>query len=292
MRGDLPMQLRPGSGELVGPRQIARRLGGSTKPLFSICTMVTNWEEYGEFVSSLVDHEFTEACCEFIVVDNSEVNSADAYCALNEFLQASSARYIMLCHHDIVLLEDDLNHLLKILHQLDSIDPNWALCGNAGYTDRGRPAFNLSHPLGIAISGEPYPSKVVSLDENFIIARREANLALSRDLGGFHHYGADLCIIADVLGWNAYVIDFKLHHKSVGTVDDRYRSSRLRILTKYRRAFRPRWLYVPVRQPFFLTGSTLHGRLAPWLHRLSKLTGQHPRDRDIDDIGRGTRADR
>ena len=52
------------------------------------------------------------------------------------------------------------------------------------------------------------PAKVHTLDENFIVVRRAANLSLSHDLDGFHLYGTDLCLIADVLGGNRYVIDF------------------------------------------------------------------------------------
>ena len=98
------------------------------------------------------------------------------------------------------------------------------------------------------IRGRSLPAKVVSLDENFIIMRREANLCLSRDIGGFHWYGSELCLIAAILGWNAYVIDFHLCHKSQGNPDVAFFDASRRFRDKYARLFRARWLYSPTRR--------------------------------------------
>ena len=92
----------------------------------------------------------------------------------------------------------------------------------------------------------PLPAKVSALDENFIVVRREANLALSNDLEGFHFYGADLCIVADFLGRTAYVVDFHLRHKSGGKPDAAFYRMRKQVARKYRRAMRPRWVITTV----------------------------------------------
>ena len=55
-----------------------------------------------------------------------------------------------------------------------------------------------------------------ALDKNFLVVRRDANLAVSADLKGFHLHGTDICIVARLLGYTAYVVDFQLRHVSSG----------------------------------------------------------------------------
>lgn len=274
-------------GVPVGARRLARRLGGSVEPRFSICVMLTNWTEYREAMASFCEHGFDESCCEYLVVDNSGGNAADGYVALNEFLQAASARHIIICHQDVVLVHHGRSELEGELARLEEVDPFWGVCGNAGYTAEGWPAVCISHPhKAHDVQGAPFPAKVVSLDENFLVVRREANLALSRDLQGFHHYGADLCTMADVLGWTSYVIGFFLRHKSGGTLDDSYDRSRMAITAKYARALRPRWVHVITREPFFISGLPYHPKFAVWHLKVRKALGLSPRGRHVDDPSR------
>ena len=67
----------------------------------------------------------------------------------------------------------------------------------------------------------------------------------SRDLHGFHLYGADLCLIADILGYSAYVVDFHLRHKSVGNKGSTFEVVRAELIEKYRRALRYRVIGTP-----------------------------------------------
>ena len=97
---------------------------------------------------------------------------------------------------------------------------------------------------------------------------RAANLAVSRDLHGFHMYGADLCLIADILGWSAYVIDFHLHHTSPGYVDVTYHQAKADLRNKYQRAFRPRWIKTPMLHPVFISGHAALFTGARILHKL------------------------
>ena len=271
-------------GERVGPAGIVTRLGGSAQPVFSICTMVTNWDEYDGCMASFARGGFDHQSCEFIVLDNTVGNRADGYVALNEFLQAAAGRYVLICHQDVVLIEHGRVDLERRLAELDQIDPHWAVCGNAGYTAEGWPVLNLSHPANDRdVLGTPFPVRVVSLDENFLLVRRGANLAVSRDLSGFHHYAVDLCTVADILGWNSYVIDFFLRHNSGGTLDASYDRSRDAITAKYARALRPRWAHVITLRPFLLSGSRLHHRLSGVQRRLGKLLGIYPRDGVLGD---------
>ena len=224
-------------------------------PEFSVCTMVTRRSEYDGMRRSFMERGFVSEKTEYLIVDNSVSNQLDAYQAVNAFLQTATAEHIIICHQDVLLLGDGKEHLRRAIVDVEARDSTWAVLGNAGVDQFGRLALCLSDPYGNRRSGGPFPARVRSVDENFMVIKRKANLAVSRDLCGFHHYGSDLCIIADVLGWSAYVIDFYLCHNSGGTVDQSYIGSRRRIALKYKRAFKSRWIHVTTKQPFFVTGS-------------------------------------
>lgn len=246
-----------GSGVPVGPRKLVLRLySAQGNPRFSLCILVTNWQQFNDCLTSFRRCGFDDTCCEILVIDNSVRNQADAYVGLNEFLQAADGDYVILMHQDVTLIDDGRIELELRLKELTELDPRWGLCGNAGCTPDATPVLFLSHPVSDDhICGGPFPAAVGSLDENFIVVRKAANLALSRDLQGFHHYGADLCIIADILGWTAYVIAFKLRHHSGGTVDESYCRSGRAISRKYAVALRSRWVNLVTERPFYISGS-------------------------------------
>ena len=207
---------------------------------YSICTCVTRPSQYAEMVASFQSAGFGFPDAEFLYVDNSTSNGLDAFAAYNLFLRIARGRYVVLCHQDIVL-RDDRTHLDRLIADIELLDPQWAVLGNAGGVSINRLAIRISDRWGEnARRGGPFPARVSSLDENFIIVRGEANLALSSDLRGFHLYGTDICLIADLLGYHAYVIDFHVWHKGEGTVDEAFWSLRKALIVKYRRAFRAR----------------------------------------------------
>jgi hypothetical protein len=231
-------------------------------PRFSICTLVTRHGEYAEMVESFVGHGFIPADCEYRYIDNSESNRFDAFQGYNLFLSGARGDFIILCHQDILLLEDGRTELEQRLNELTAHDPEWALCGNAGGISFTRLAIRISDPYGENQFAGPFPARVTALDENFIVIRRQANLALSHDLSGFHFYGADLCIIADFLGRSAYVIDFHLRHNSAGKTDASFYRQRKDVARKYQRAYRFRWIVTTVGGTYFFVSSS---RITSWL---------------------------
>jgi hypothetical protein len=168
----------------------------------------------------------------------------------------AQGEYIILTHQDVVLCFDDRPVLEEQLRELTKIDPVWGVCGNAGSVALGQNAVRISDPHGENCSIGTFPQRVFSLDENFMVVRRSANLCLSLDLSGYHMYGADLCIMADVKGHHCYVIDFHLRHLSAGTLDAIFWSSAEAFTRKYARAFRPRWVQTTV-TIVFLSGEKM-----------------------------------
>lgn len=241
---------------------------------YSVCTIVTRPHEYADMVNSFVSRGFREPECEFLYLDNSEGNTFDAYAGYNLFLNVARGSYVILCHQDILLIEDDRPKLDMILEELTRRDPNWAACGNGGGGEQpGQLAVRISDPHGDNQQWGDFPEKVQTLDENFIVVRKCANLALSRDLKGFHFYGTDICLVADVLGWTCYVIDFHLRHKSSGSKDKSYFDIRDSIIRKYRRAFRSRWITTTTSTLFVSGTPGLAYLLSTWIAtRIARLS--------------------
>ena len=209
---------------------------------YSICSLVTDLAEYNEMVESFIQAGFHEEDCEFLYIDNSRGNKADAYAGYNEFLSRAQGDYIVLCHQDILLKFDRRPDLERHISALDALDPAWGLLGNAGGNLVGMFAGRVSHPLfdSAPRTIEPWPA--LTLDENFIVVKRQANLGASRDLRGFHFYGTDLCVIGRVMGWSAWVVDFHLFHKSAGNFTDAFYANRDEIEEKYRKALAGRYV--------------------------------------------------
>lgn len=216
---------------------------------FSICTLMTRPDQYAQMLRSYRAAGFEEDC-EFLCIDNSRGNVYDAFSGYNAFLVEAQGEYVVLTHQDVLLAFDDRAVLEERLQALTGLDSAWGACGNSGGIALGRNATRISDPHGDDVAMGPFPQRVFSLDENFIVVRRSANLCLSRDLSGYHMYGPDLCAMADVKGDSCYVIDFHLRHLSGGTLDDSFRTSADAFARKYARAFRSRWIQTTVTAVF------------------------------------------
>jgi len=200
---------------------------------FSICTLVTKLSEYTGMINSFYGAGFYDEFCEFLYIDNTLHNNFDGYQGLNVFLRSAKGRYIIICHQDVLLDYDDIDVLRSRIDELNSLDPNWAVLGNAGFGDFNSKAVCISDPFGDFQRHGCFPTKCKSLDENFLVIKSEANIAASHDLSGFHLYATDLCLNANSLGWNSYVIDFHLRHKGAGTIDKLFFKSKVEFIQKH-----------------------------------------------------------
>ncbi len=210
---------------------------------FTICTLVTDHLEYDEMKTSCIAAGFGEDDCEYLIIDNSSENSIDAYKGLNLFLQKAQGKYIIICHQDILMHDDKRSVLDNCIIELNSRDPKWGIIGNAGRVNMKYMASNLTRgTTGETIIEKDAPIRVMTVDENFILVKNEANLTLSADLKGFHMYGADLCLIADILGFHSYVVKFNLTHKSDGNLDNTFKKARKDFVLKYSKVLRSRFM--------------------------------------------------
>ncbi|HXA02808.1 MAG TPA: hypothetical protein VNW99_12515 [Cytophagaceae bacterium] len=217
---------------------------------FSICTMVTDKAEYEEMVDSFLKAGFDQASCEYLYIDNSIENKYDAYEGLNRFLSIAAGKYIILCHQDILLNHDNRSKLEQCIEDANQKFPDWALLGNAGGISIKRNASKIVSADGKIHQEEKLPAEVKSLDENFILIKKAANLGLSHDLNGYHLYGTDLCLIAGVIGYKAYVIDFLLTHKSFGNPGKDFYSLKNAFIRKYKGAFGGKFIRTTITKVF------------------------------------------
>lgn len=223
--------------------EFARSVDDVPAPAFaySICTLVTRPDQYAAMTSAFVSAGFGQQDCEYLYVDNTGAEQCGAFAGLNRLLNTARGRHVILCHQDVLPI-DTRADLDRRIAELDRHDTDWALAGNAGGSSPGRLALRITDPHGRDTRTGELPARVHSLDENFIILKASARIGLSRDLEGFHFYGPDLCLAADIAGYTSYVIDYHLEHLSPGRKDESFDRMQRRFIEKWSRALRPRWL--------------------------------------------------
>lgn len=209
---------------------------------YTFGTLVSDRKMYDALVASFIDGGFTNKDCEYLFIDNTGDDQTCAYRGLDAVLNSARGSNVILCHQDVLLLDDKRVDLDARLTELSERDPNWALAGNAGGVSPGQLALRITDPHGENQHVGALPARVMSLDENFIVVRSGSRLGFSHDLSGFHFYGADICLHGDVMGRTAYVIDFHLKHLSGGFKDKLFDDMHHAFRKKWSRAMAPRWL--------------------------------------------------
>lgn len=222
---------------------------------YSICTLVNNMSEYKDMIDSYIKKGFNTNNSEFLYIDNTENNSFDGYSGLNIFLSKAEGEYVILCHQDVLITDDNEKKLREKLFFLDKMDRSWGLAGNAGGIDLSKLAVRITDPGGTSSVGS-FPEKVKSLDENFIIVNHKNRICLSGDLSGFHLYGSDICIIANILGYTSYVINFHLTHKGTGKIDQSFLLCKHNLIRKYNQALKGQFIRTTCSR-FFISSSRL-----------------------------------
>ncbi|MGE0701447.1 MAG: hypothetical protein AB7O57_20290, partial [Hyphomicrobiaceae bacterium] len=137
---------------------------------YTIATLVNDETQHRAMVQSFRAGGFDGDDVEFVAVRDA----SSAYAGLNAALASARGRIVILCHQDVRLLADGRHRLEACLDELERRDPLWALAGNAGGLAPGRLAMRISDPHGHDRSLGQLPARVMSLDENFIVARAES----------------------------------------------------------------------------------------------------------------------
>lgn len=220
---------------------------------YSICTLVTDLVEYEEMKNSFLQNGFND--CEFLIADNSKGNQFNAYQAIRKFYTTAQGQYLIICHQDIII-KSKVSQLEQCLTVLNNKHPLWAIAGNAGGKHIKGVVKNLINHDNSISTYTPLPVRVYSVDENFIVVDKQKFSSISNDMTGFHFYGTDMCLLADIQGYESYVIDFMLHHKSSGNFNADFFEQKNKFQTKYTRALRGRFIESTCAR-LFLSGNKL-----------------------------------
>lgn len=205
---------------------------------------------------SFEDCGFTDRC-EYLIADNSGGNKFDAYLAIRRFLAEAQGRYLVIVHQDVRCI-DKIDQLENCLNQLSTLDEKWAVAGNAGGIGYHQFAHYINN-AGRIIKTMRLPARVSSLDENFLVIKKEASLTVSADIKTFHLYGTDLCIIADFLGYTSYVIPFMVKHLSLGNLKDLKKHTD-KFVNLYGKKIRSRYMETTCTK-FYLSNSSFKNKL-------------------------------
>jgi FkbM family methyltransferase len=206
---------------------------------YSFCTLVSKPSLYRQMLASFQAVGFTSADCEFMYLDNTTSNQGDGYRGLNHMIAQARGTYVILCHQDLIAI-DPRAQLDTCLDELTALAPDWGVVGNAGYDAQGKKRFRITDRARYNDHIGDLPGPVVSLDENFLLIRRDAVLGFSHDLAGFHMYGPDLVTQAGLRGRGAWVVNYHIEHLGVGKVDASFLESSTAFEDKYRRVFADR----------------------------------------------------
>ena len=209
--------------------------------MFSVCSLVRDQKTYDRLLESFGRFGFTPENFEFLAVDNREGNQFDGFNWHKHMWPRVRGRYVVFCHNDVELVDNGCDELVAAIEALEAADPNWLVAGNAGCAwhplnqEKTAQMLHISDVVGKDGPVGQVPTGVETPDESFILMRHLKPVLKSGDPSGFHSYGADLCLEADLLSGRSYAIDFHLLHKGRARADESFAQMWNSFRQKYRR---------------------------------------------------------
>lgn len=187
-------------------------------PELSLICCVNRWDVFENCVLRSLDRGGALGRVEVIPIENT-ANQYSAPQALNRGLDQARAPVAVCCHQDVRLPGGWLDRFLGQVAAVERIDPRWGVTGVMGVAFGGAFAGHVRDPHTQRPFGR-LPQEVQSLDEVFLSLRRDGSLRFDEALGGFHFYGADLCLQARTQGLRCYAVDAPVEHLSAGQSDE------------------------------------------------------------------------
>lgn len=184
----------------------------------SVITPVNKPDEYIDNVLGTLKDDSVE----FIPINNAD----SAAKALNEGIEKAKNDICVLCHQDVRFPQNWLD-------DIEGLDNNkFGVCGVWGITLDGYFAGHVITPVGRWLQGN-LPIEAQCVDELLMIIRKSSGLRFDESLGGWHLYGADICLEAEKRGLSNWIIDACVTHLSMGKLDDAFEKCKKELMTKW-----------------------------------------------------------
>jgi hypothetical protein len=200
--------------------------------MISVVSCVNDFEKYDSYVKASFREEEKSGTVELIAIDNTS-NELSAPAALNQGLGNSAAEIIVFCHQDVIFPQGWIERLFEQISIVERTHKNWGVLGTFGVAKNGMFAGHIIDPSG-HFHCLPLPAEVQSLDEHCLIIRRDSGLCFDEELGGFHFYGADICLEAMVNGLSNFAIDACVEHLSSGKADSDFLEATDKLYQKWK----------------------------------------------------------
>ncbi len=184
--------------------------------VFSVVTCVSDQDLLRRTLGSSLK-EAHGAPVELIAIDNSGTRYS-APEALNLGAAQAQGEILVFLHQDVRLPPAWLMQLSEQIRVVEASFGSWGVLGVFGVTSWGQMVGHVNDPHGYRQWGR-LPCRVQSRDEVCLVVQRDSGLRFDETLGGFHFYGADLCLQARQRGAGCYAIDACLEHLSGGRKD-------------------------------------------------------------------------
>lgn len=174
-----------------------------------------------------------DAQYELISIDNTQGRFTSAAEALNCGADKAKGEYLMFVHQDVSFSTNWLSDVLDQISRVGEISKQWGVLGLMGVRVKG--GF-LGHIIDLHghLYNPPLPGEVASLDEVCLIIRKDSGLRFDESLGGFHLYGADLCLQAAVKGLSSYAINACVQHLGRGIMGPDFWATTERLYAKWK----------------------------------------------------------
>ena len=191
---------------------------------FSVCSLCRDSKSKSNLFDRIVS--FFPVKTEFLLFDHSE-EQISCYEAIRLFMSQSRGDFILFIHDDLSFDGLHYSHLINEINRIIKLDPKAAVFGVAGISLMDHSSIgHFRDAAGEHVWGFHEDGLASSLDECFLVLRRDKGLALTTEFSGYHFYGTDLCISAKEKGLTSYVIDFPIIHNSTGRLDEKYFEAR------------------------------------------------------------------
>jgi len=193
-------------------------------PKMSVCYLCRDSNSKNQLFNGVVNFFPDET--QFLLLDNS-MAQINCYEAIRLFISQSTGDFILIIHDDVEFSGLNFYSLINELSRICKLDSKAALFGVAGVSFSDHSSIGRfrdvagEHNWGFHEGG-----LASSLDECFLVLRRDKGLSVSNELSGYHFYGTDLCLNAREKGLASYVINFPIIHKSTGSLDKNFFEAR------------------------------------------------------------------